>query len=101
MTQYTLRELYDHNYWREKGFIVGLGRDYPYPERSHLYKGPYNNVGDAMCYWGWNRDNHTSWSIWRGNVGRKGICKHCIRNARRELARKKNSLQGITGLIGG
>lgn len=63
------------------GYITGLGRDYPHPKISHLYKGDFSNPGFPMCRRGWNRDNGQSWSIWRGNVGDRGICKICIRRA--------------------
>ena len=65
-----------------KGYILGLGRDYPAPKISHLYKGDFADPGYPMCLNGWNRDGHTSYSIWRGNMGVNGICKVCLRRAR-------------------
>lgn len=67
------------------GYITGLGRDYPHPARCHLYLGPFSDPGGPMCSYGWNRDGGTSFSIWRGNMGRKGICKICLRRARAGL----------------
>ena len=64
------------------GYILGLGRDYPHPPLAHLYKGTFGEPGLPMCARGWNRDGGTSYSIWRGNVGTKGICKTCLRRAR-------------------
>ena len=67
------------------GYITGLGRDVPNPPLAHLYKGDFTDPGKPMCRYGWNRDDGTSYSIWRGNVGRKGICRICMRRARAGL----------------
>lgn len=72
------------------GYIAGLGRDYPHPNISHLYKGDFADPGLPMCLRGWNRYNHTEYSIWRGNIGEGGICKVCLRRA----------LQGKEGVEG-
>ena len=64
-----------------EGYITGLGRDFPHPLLAHLYKGTFGEPGLPMCWRGWNRDGGTSYSIWRGNVGKKGICKTCLRRA--------------------
>ena len=53
----------------------------PHPPISHLYKGEYNNLKGPMCRHGANRDNGDSFSIWRGNIGKKGICKTCMKRA--------------------
>ena len=66
------------------GYITGLGRDYPHPKRAHLYKGDFADPGLPMCQWGWNRKEY-GYSIWRGNVGDKGICKTCLRRAKAGL----------------
>lgn len=63
------------------GYIAGLGRDFPPPPLAHLYKGDFSDPGFPMCARGWNRDDGESYSIWRGNVGKKGICKTCMRRA--------------------
>lgn len=68
-----------------EGYIAGLGRDHPYPERAHLYKGTFADPGLPMCPYGWNRDGGSSYSIWRGNYGRKGVCKICLRRAEKGL----------------
>lgn len=67
------------------GYITGLGRDVPAPRIAHLYKGDFAEPGDPMCRFGWNRDDGQSYSIWRGNVGRDGVCKVCMRRARAGL----------------
>lgn len=67
------------------GHIMGLGRDHPYPRVAHLYKGTFSDPGLPMCRYGWNRDGGASYSIWRGNAGRNGICKVCMRRARAGL----------------
>jgi hypothetical protein len=65
------------------GYRPGLGRDCPPAKRSHLYKlgEDIMDFGDPMCRYGWNRDGRESYSIWRGNIGRLGICKICMRRA--------------------
>ncbi len=68
------------------GYITGLGRDYPHPPLAHLYRGDFQDPGLPMCARGWNRGNE--YSIWRGNQGKKGVCKVCLRRAR----------QGLTGV---
>jgi hypothetical protein len=69
-------------------YIRGLGRDYPVPKRSHLYFGNFDYVGDPLCCYGWNRADDegdgSGYSIWRGNTGKLGICKICLRRAKRE-----------------
>lgn len=67
------------------GYILGLGRDYPHPKLAHLYKGDFSDPGLPMCRRGWNRDDGESYSIWRGNMGKNGICKVCLRRARAGL----------------
>jgi hypothetical protein len=67
-----------------QGYIAGLGRDAPPPHRAHLYRGTFGNPGLPMCAYGWNRGRE--YSIWRGHIGRKGICKTCLRRARKSLA---------------
>jgi len=77
----------DYCYWLYKdlipnGYISGLVRD-PYAERNdvaHLYKGTFNDPGDPMCKRGWNRKEY-GYSIWRNVIGRRGLCKICLRRA--------------------
>lgn len=67
------------------GYIVGLGRDYPHPKLAHIYKGTFHDPGNPMCKRGWNREHGTAYSIWRGNVGVRGICLICLRRAGKGL----------------
>lgn len=65
-----------------EGYISGLVRD-PIEQNNHvahLYKGNFSDPGDPMCKRGWNRGKY-GYSIWRNVVGRKGICKICLRRA--------------------
>lgn len=69
-----------------EGYIVGLGRDAPdsqgrHMKVAHLYKGTMSDPGWPMCRRGWNRDDGTSYSIWRNNVGESGVCAVCTRRA--------------------
>lgn len=66
-------------------YVIGLSREYPHPPRSHLYDGTHDNPGNPMCRFGWNRLDGAAYSIWRGNVGHKGICKHCLNRANKGL----------------
>jgi len=67
------------------GYIPGLGRDYPHPKKAHLYKGDLSDPGKPMCKRGWNRDSGQSYSIWRGNFGRDGLCETCLKRAKQGL----------------
>jgi hypothetical protein len=68
------------------GYISGQSRDHDDDHKvSHLYKGDFSNPGLPMCARGWNRDDGSSYSIWRGNIGEGGLCKICIRRAMKGL----------------
>lgn len=70
----------------ENGYIVGMDR-IPEPECqrkvTHLYKGTFDDPGLPMCKKGWNRGD--GYSIWRGNISEKGICKVCLKRANEGL----------------
>jgi len=68
-----------------EGYITGLSREAGALERlvAHLYKGSFSDPGNPMCKRGWNRGY--GYSIWRNNVGRRGICKVCLRRAGKGL----------------
>lgn len=68
-----------------KGYISGLGRDYPYPNLAHLYEGTVIDPGLPMCRRGYNRDSGQSYSIWRNNIGSGGICLVCLKRAAKGL----------------
>jgi hypothetical protein len=65
------------------GYVPGLGRDVPHPRVAHLYHGTFDDPGLPMCPRGWNRGD--SYSIWRNNVGSRGVCKRCLRRAKAGL----------------
>ncbi len=67
------------------GYISGLGRDVPHPKLAHLYEGTLADPGLPMCRRGWNRDDGTSYSIWRNNIGERGICLICLKRAMKGL----------------
>lgn len=68
------------------GYIAGQSRDHNDDHRvTHLYKGDFGSPGLPMCARGWNRDNGTSYSIWRGNISPAGICRVCERRALKGL----------------
>jgi len=66
------------------GFITGADRS-PESDRksTHLYKGTFDEPGLPMCHKGWNRNE--GYSIWRGNISKKGICKTCLARANKGL----------------
>ena len=74
-----------------EGFITGLSRRRVWRTRpgdvqytvAHLYKGSFSDVGQPMCKNGYESAGDIS--IWRGNVGPKGICNVCLRRARAGL----------------
>lgn len=74
------------------GYITGISRrrvrrgsdgDVVYTV-AHLYKGTFDDVGQPMCAHGYEEAGDIS--IWRNNVGPKGVCKVCLRRARAGLA---------------
>ena len=69
-----------------EGYITGLSREYRSDERlvAHLYEGTFSDPGNPMCKRGWNRGE--GYSIWRNNVGIKGICKICLKRAEKGLS---------------
>lgn len=75
-------------YWSHReeipdGYIAGLVRDdYEHNRHvTHLYKGTFNDPGDPMCRYGWNR-LEWGYSIWRNVIGSSGLCKICLRRVR-------------------
>jgi len=67
------------------GYIPGQDRDTDRGQVTHLYKGTFGDLGLPMCKRGWNRDEGTSYSIWRNNIGKGGICKVCFKRALKGL----------------
>ena len=74
-----------------QGYIPGLSRrrvwrdargDVQYTV-SHLYKGTFSDIGQPMCKRGYEEAGDIS--IWRGNIGPKGLCSVCLRRARAGL----------------
>ena len=63
-----------------EGYIVGLDRNDQHLV-AHLYKGTNADLRLPMCVRGWNRSNGKGYSIFRGNIGRAGICYICLRRA--------------------
>ena len=63
------------------GYIEGLAR-HGNPQKSHLFKGTFNDPGKPMCQFGYDRPDG-SYSIARGNRGKKGVCKICLARARK------------------
>jgi len=64
------------------GYITGQSRDHSDDHKvTHLYKGDYDKPDGPMCKRGWNRDNGTGYSIWRGNISKGGLCSICLRRA--------------------
>ncbi len=63
------------------GYVSGVFRgDNGQNMVTHLYKGTFNNVGSPMCKRGWHYGD--SYSIFRNNISKKGICKVCLRRAK-------------------
>lgn len=67
-----------------EGYITGLDRNNQ-DTVAHLYEGTFDEPGNPMCRRGWNRRDGHGFSIFRNNVGRKGICKVCMRRALKGL----------------
>jgi hypothetical protein len=69
------------------GFITGMDRSkddsHKLNKVAHIYRGSFYEPGDGMCKRSMGKDGY--YSIWRNNVGDKGICKICLRNVHKEL----------------
>jgi hypothetical protein len=64
-----------------EGYITGRDRtDDGDRKVTHLYHGDFGDPGLPMCKRGWNGDLG-GYSIWRNNIGPKGVCKVCLRRA--------------------
>ena len=77
--------MYINNIKIPNGYITGQERSTDKGQVTHLYKGTFANVGLPMCKRGWNRDGGTSYSIWRNNIGKGGLCKTCLKRALKGL----------------
>ena len=64
--------------WSEKSDVQSLA--------THLYDGTFSDPGLPLCKYGWTRMPYEyGYSIFRGNVSKKGICKICRRRADKGL----------------
>lgn len=62
-------------------YVPGIGRNEGEQYQcSHLYAVYSDGSMLPMCRKGWNRSNGEGFSIFRGHIGAKGICKVCQRN---------------------
>lgn len=90
---YTISELIDHDYWNKHGMITGVNRGGSgrrKPRVAHLYQGNFSGPKDPLCHHGWTRGGpEEGYSIFRNNIGTEGICRLCIRNARKVILAKK------------
>jgi hypothetical protein len=66
-------------------YVTGLDRSTKWGGRvgdhmvAHLFDGDFGEPGKPLCRAAY--DKWGGWSIWRNNVGAKGICKVCKRRA--------------------
>jgi len=67
------------------GYIEAIGRN---PgegnNHSHLYAIDVNGDLWPMCIYGWNRSDGERFSVLRGYVGKRGLCKICSKRAKEE-----------------
>lgn len=62
-------------------YVIGMGRNPKEEDQcSHLYARYSDGSMLPMCQKGWNRSDGAEFSILRGHVGRKGVCKTCEKN---------------------
>jgi hypothetical protein len=60
------------------GYIIGVDRkSYRETLVSHIYKGSFENPEYGLCKW--SMDKYGGFSIFRNIVGKKGICKLCLK----------------------
>ena len=67
-----------------EGYLPGMFRgDNGDDKVTHLYKGNFADPGLPMCKRGWQYGD--SYSIFRNNISKRGICKVCLRRALKGL----------------
>lgn len=69
-----------------KGFITGMDRSVDYTEGlvAHIYRGTFDEPTEGLCAYSMDKDGY--FSIFRNNVGRKGVCRICLKKLMKELA---------------
>lgn len=67
------------------GYITGMNRSVTWTDSlvAHIYRGTFNEPENGLCKK--SMDENGGYSIFRNNIGRKGICKICLRNLIKEL----------------
>lgn len=70
----------------DQRYVPGMGRN-PGEQygRSHLYYVTDDWDYEPMCGYGWNRSNGEAFSIFRGHIAMRGICKFCQKRADKKL----------------
>lgn len=78
----------------EKKYVTGVFKgDNGNNMVTHLYNGTFSDPGFPMCSRGWQRKYYDEngkledyeYSIFRNNISSKGICKICIKRAKKNL----------------
>ena len=69
-----------------KGYITGMDRSKNWVDQlvAHIYAGSFNEPEYGLCKWSMTETGY--FSIFRNNVGRKGICKICLKKLEKSLA---------------
>jgi len=69
-----------HYETKTRVYITGMDRSgNGANKRTHLYDGDYGEPGLPMCKYGYNKWG--GYSIWRGNISPRGLCKICTKRA--------------------
>lgn len=73
-----------HQYDVPEGYISGLSRRRNNAQVAHLYVGEFSSPELPMCKGGF--EDAGDISIFRNNIGPRGICAVCLRRAKAGLA---------------
>ena len=69
-----------------KEYIPGMDRSEDgYKNKTHLYEGPFSDLGKPMCKYGWHRSDGEGYSVFRNNISQAGICTLCLKRAEANL----------------
>lgn len=90
----------------KREYVIGLTRRHPKGGLAgdyvvaHLFDGTFRDPGRPLCLNGYSRDEDGKptgeWSIWRGNMGSKGVCKICERRAEAGLDGVEPAAEGAS-----
>lgn len=67
------------------GYITGMDRSVDWTESlvAHIYRGEFDAPTEGLCAYSMDEDGY--FSIFRNNIGRKGVCRICLKKLMKEI----------------